>query len=218
MSHCNNSIPEKRYRNTFFLITFLFANGFQLQDMQWNRNDKSDCRNACKSFIQSQAACNTWKCVCYSVTREIWKSHKKSGKSQEALTWLVLQNGSVYQLELPKMINELLLIKFDISLYVRYRSEKISPLGEIVNDTISLELTFHICGSLWGREWPNVFFVFFFFIAIFFKRFVFYVFLCFFCQIYQGYFCVFRKKKTQKHIGSLVQSYCSKKRQKHKNT
>ena len=80
MSHCNNSIPEKRYRNTFFLITFLFANGFQLQDMQWNRNDKSDCRNACKSFIQSQAACNTWKCVCYSVTREIWKSHKKSSK------------------------------------------------------------------------------------------------------------------------------------------
>ena len=129
MLHCNNSIPEKRCRNTFFLITSLFAKGFQLQDMQWNRNDKSDCRNACKSFIQSQAACNTWKCVCYSVTREIWKSHKKSGKSQEALTRLVLQNGSVYQLELPKMINELLLIKFDISFYVRYRSEEISPPG-----------------------------------------------------------------------------------------
>ena len=104
MLHCNNSIPEKRCRNTFFLITSLFAKGFQLQDMQWNRNDKCDWRNACKSFIRSQAACNTWKCVCYSVTREIWKSHKKSGKSQEALTWLVLQNGSVYQLELPKMI------------------------------------------------------------------------------------------------------------------
>ena len=83
-----------------------------------------------KNYNQLQAACNTWKCVCYSVTREIWKSHKKSGKSQEALTWLVLQNGSVYQLELPKIINELLLIKFDI-IYVRYRSEEISPQDQV---------------------------------------------------------------------------------------
>ena len=43
-----------------------------------------------------------------------------------------------------------------------------------------------ICGSLWGREWLNVFYAFlcFFLHAIFFNRFVFYVFLCFFAVFF----------------------------------
>ena len=40
-------------------------------EIEWTRNDKCDCRNACKSYIQLQAACNTLKCVYYSVIREI---------------------------------------------------------------------------------------------------------------------------------------------------
>ena len=46
------------------------------------------------------------------------KGHFRKGKK-----------GIVHELEFIQIINELLLIKFDISFYVRYRSEEISPPG-----------------------------------------------------------------------------------------
>ena len=47
------------------------------------------------------------------------KGHFRKGKK-----------GIVHELEFIQIINELLLIKFDISFYVRYRSEEISPCND----------------------------------------------------------------------------------------
>ena len=51
MSHTKKSSLDKRYKNTFCIITFLFANGFQPQDMQQTRDGMCGCKNGCKDYI-----------------------------------------------------------------------------------------------------------------------------------------------------------------------
>ena len=59
MSHYQNCCPEKRYKITFYIITFSFLSGFQVWDMQKFWNNIGDFWNSQTLFILLKWACYT---------------------------------------------------------------------------------------------------------------------------------------------------------------
>ena len=82
MSHYQNGSLEKRYKITFSIISFVFANGFQVEDMQNFRDIICDFLNEWKSIFLSNWVCYAQKTICYSVTDKIWKCPTYLGESR----------------------------------------------------------------------------------------------------------------------------------------